>query len=102
MGLGILCEKVRQDEYQFDESLLKPYFELDNVLKNGVFFTMKKLYGIEFRERHDLPTYHPMSVPSMSLTKVESRSDSSMPITSSEIPSVEALGWMRSYRSRVC
>ena len=53
------AEKVRQKEYQFDESLIKPYFELDNVLKNGVFFTLNKLYGIEFRERKDLPVYHP-------------------------------------------
>ncbi len=53
------AEKVRKQEYQFDESLIKPYFELDNVLKNGVFFTLNKLYGIEFRERKDLPVYHP-------------------------------------------
>ena len=53
------AEKVRQKEYQFDESLIKPYFELDNVLKNGVFYTFKQLYGIEFRERKDLPVYHP-------------------------------------------
>jgi peptidyl-dipeptidase Dcp len=53
------AEKVRQKEYQFDESLIKPYFELDNVLKNGVFYTLKQLYGIEFRERKDLPVYHP-------------------------------------------
>ncbi len=53
------AEKVRQKEYQFDEGLIKPYFELDNVLKNGVFYTLKLLYGIEFRERKDLPVYHP-------------------------------------------
>jgi len=53
------AEKVRKKEYQFDESLIKPYFELDNVLKNGVFHTFKALYGIEFRERKDLPVYHP-------------------------------------------
>ena len=53
------AEKVRQKEYQFDEALIKPYFELDNVLKNGVFYTLQKLYGIEFRERKDLPVYHP-------------------------------------------
>ena len=53
------AEKVRKKEYQFDESLIKPYFELDNVLKNGVFHTFNALYGIEFRERKDLPVYHP-------------------------------------------
>jgi len=52
-------EKVRRDRFDVDEAAVKPYFELDNVLKNGVFFTMNRLYGIEFRERTDLPVYHP-------------------------------------------
>jgi peptidyl-dipeptidase Dcp len=38
---------------------VKPYFELESVLTNGVFFTMRELYGVEFRERTDLPVYHP-------------------------------------------
>jgi peptidyl-dipeptidase Dcp len=42
-----------------DEAAVKPYFELDSVLKNGVFFTMNKLYGITYCERSDLPVYHP-------------------------------------------
>ncbi len=54
------AEKVRKAKYQVDENLIKPYFELDGVLKNGVFFAYKRLYGIEFRERKDLPTYHPV------------------------------------------
>ena len=53
------AEIVRKQKYDVDENLVKPYFELNSVLKNGVFFTMKKLYGVEFRERHDLPVYHP-------------------------------------------
>ena len=52
-------EKVRKARFEVDEAAVKPYFELDSVLKNGVFFTMNKLYGIEFRERTDLPVYHP-------------------------------------------
>ncbi len=52
-------EKVRQTRFEVDEAAVKPYFELDSVLQNGVFFTMNKLYGIEFRERTDLPVYHP-------------------------------------------
>ena len=50
-------EKVRQERYEFDESELKPYFELDNVLKNGVFYAATRLYGITFKERTDLPVY---------------------------------------------
>jgi peptidyl-dipeptidase Dcp len=40
-----------------DQSELKQYFELDNVLQNGVFFAANKLYGITFKERHDIPVY---------------------------------------------
>lgn len=52
------AEKVRQAEYDIDESQVRPYFELDRVLKDGVFFTMNKLFGITFEERFDLPVYH--------------------------------------------
>ncbi len=51
-------EKVRQANYAFDESQLRPYFEIDNVLKNGVFYAASKLYGVTFKERHDLPLYN--------------------------------------------
>jgi peptidyl-dipeptidase Dcp len=52
-------EKVRADRYAFDESKLKPYFELNHVLEDGVFYAAHRLYGISFRERHDLPVYQP-------------------------------------------
>ncbi|HEY5970622.1 MAG TPA: M3 family metallopeptidase, partial [Pseudoxanthomonas sp.] len=52
-------EKVRQAKYNFDESQLKPYFELNNVLENGVFYAATQLYGITFKKRTDLPLYHP-------------------------------------------
>ena len=52
------AEKVRKARYDVDEAQVKPYFEVNNVLEQGVFFTMKKLFGIEFRERNDLPVYH--------------------------------------------
>ncbi|HRO26266.1 MAG TPA: M3 family metallopeptidase [Luteimonas sp.] len=51
-------EKVRKAEYDFDDNQLKPYFEMKNVLENGVFFAATKLYGITFKERSDLPKYH--------------------------------------------
>ena len=53
------AEKVRTDRFKVDEEQLKPYFELDSVLMNGVFFAANGLYGITFKERHDLPLYHP-------------------------------------------
>ncbi|HEY0945955.1 MAG TPA: M3 family metallopeptidase [Opitutaceae bacterium] len=52
-------EKVRQARYAFDESQLKPYLELNRVLQDGVFYAATRLFGITFKERHDLPVYHP-------------------------------------------
>jgi peptidyl-dipeptidase Dcp len=53
------AEQVRKAEYDLDESQLKPYFELDKVLQDGVFFAANKLYGLTFKERKDIPVYHP-------------------------------------------
>jgi len=52
-------DKVRAAKYAFDESQLKPYFELNNVVLKGVFYAANKEYGISFKERHDLPVYDP-------------------------------------------
>jgi peptidyl-dipeptidase Dcp len=56
---ALYTDKVRQAKYAFDESQLKPYFELNNVVQNGVFFAANKEFGISFKERHDLPVYDP-------------------------------------------
>jgi peptidyl-dipeptidase Dcp len=53
------AEKLRQARYAFDASELKPYFELDHVLLDGVFYAAGRLYGLRFEERHDLPVYEP-------------------------------------------
>ncbi len=53
------AEKVRKEKYAFDESQLKPYFELRRVLVDGVFYAATKLYGITFKERTDLKGYSP-------------------------------------------
>ena len=52
-------EKVRKAKYNFDESELRPYYELNHVLVDGVFFAAGKLYGLTFKERHDIPMYLP-------------------------------------------
>ena len=52
-------DKVRAQRFAFDENQLKPYFELDSVLTNGVFYAANKLYGLSFKERKDLPVYNP-------------------------------------------
>jgi peptidyl-dipeptidase Dcp len=53
------AEQVRKEKYDLDESKIKPYFELDRVLHDGVFYAANKMYGLTFKERHDLPVYHP-------------------------------------------
>jgi peptidyl-dipeptidase Dcp len=50
---------VRKAKYDLDEDELKPYFELNKVLQDGVFFAANQLYGITFKERRDLPVYQP-------------------------------------------
>ena len=50
-------EQVRKAKYDLNEEEIKQYFELNNVLENGVFYAANQLYGITFKERHDLPVY---------------------------------------------
>jgi peptidyl-dipeptidase Dcp len=50
-------EQVRKAKYDLNESEIKPYFELNNVLENGVFYAANQLYGITFKERKDIPVY---------------------------------------------
>jgi peptidyl-dipeptidase Dcp len=52
------AEKLRQEKYDFDVEQLKPYFQLAGLIE-AAFFTAGKLFGLTFRERHDVPVYHP-------------------------------------------
>lgn len=52
------AEKIREDKYALSESELKPYFEMNTVLEKGVFFMANQLYGLTFKERKDIPTWH--------------------------------------------
>ena len=56
---GFYTEKVRLEKYNIDTSKMRPYFELESVLTKGIFFAANKLFGITFKERPDLVTYHP-------------------------------------------
>lgn len=51
-------QQLRKQKYDLDESQIKPYFELKDVLENGVFYAANQLYGVTFKERHDLPVWH--------------------------------------------
>ncbi len=53
------AEQVRKAQYDLDEEQIKPYFELNRVLQDGVFFAANQLYGLTFKERKDIPVYHP-------------------------------------------
>ena len=56
---GFYTEKVRLEKYNIDTSKMRPYFELERVLHDGVFYAANKLFGVTFKERPDLITYHP-------------------------------------------
>ncbi|RZQ66142.1 M3 family metallopeptidase [Amycolatopsis suaedae] len=53
------AERVRKARFDLDEAELRPYFELERVLRDGVFYAAERLYGVTFTERDDLPVYHP-------------------------------------------
>ncbi len=53
------AEKVRKARYDLDESQIKPYFELNRVLEDGVFYAANRLYDLTFKERKDIPVYQP-------------------------------------------
>lgn len=53
------AEKVRKARYDFDQADMRPYFELDRVVQDGIFYAATRLYGITFHERPDLAVYHP-------------------------------------------
>ena len=53
------AEQVRKAKYNLSEAEVKPYFELNKVLQDGVFYAANQLYGITFQERHDIPVYQP-------------------------------------------
>ena len=55
----LYADQVRKAEFDLDEGAIKPYFELNRVLNDGVFFAANQLYGLTFKERHDLPVYQP-------------------------------------------
>lgn len=51
------ADKLRKARYDLDESQIKPYFLLENVLQKGIFFTAQELYGLTFKEVHNIPVY---------------------------------------------
>lgn len=55
----MFTEAVRMEKYNLDTTAMRPYFELERVLNDGVFFAANKLFGISFKERKDIVTYHP-------------------------------------------
>lgn len=90
-------EKLRQQRFDFDDSEVRPYFEMNNVLVNGVFYSAEKLFGITFQERPDLPSYHPDTT----VWEVFEADGSSMGLFITDFyarPSKRGGAWMNSYR----
>lgn len=58
---ALYTEQVRREKYNVDTAAMRPYFELEKVLHDGVFFAANKLFGLNFKERKDLVTYHPQA-----------------------------------------
>jgi peptidyl-dipeptidase Dcp len=90
------AEKVRQARYNFDESQLKPYLELDNVQQNGVFYAANQEYGLTFKERKDLPVYEP----DVRVFDVFDKDGKQLAIFISDMyarPSKQGGAWMNSY-----
>jgi len=52
------AEKVRKAEFDLDENQIKPYFEVETVMEEGVLYAAEKLYGITYKKRNDIPVYH--------------------------------------------
>ena len=89
-------EKVRKAKYNFDESELRPYYELNHVILDGVFFAAGKLYGLTFKERHDLPVY----LPDVRVFEVYDRDGKPLAIFIGDYyarPSKRGGAWMNSY-----
>jgi peptidyl-dipeptidase Dcp len=92
-------EKVRAEKFAFDQSQLRPYFEINRVLEDGIFFAANKLYGLSFKERHDLPKYHP----TLRIFDVFDHDGSKLALLISDMyarPSKRGGAWMNSYVSQ--
>ena len=93
------AEKLRKERYAYDESTLKPYFELDRVLQDGVFYSARELFGLTFKERKDLPVYHP----DVRVWEVFEADGSSVAFFVGDFyarPSKRGGAWMNAYRTQ--
>ena len=79
LGLGVLLRESPPGPLRLRRDELKPYFELDRVLKDGVFYAATRLYGITFKERKDLPVYEPTCASTRCSTRTARRSRCSSP-----------------------
>ena len=89
-------EKVRKAKYDFDESQLRPYYELNHVIVDGVFYAANKEYGLTFKERHDLPVY----LPDVRVWEVSDRDGKPLAIFIGDYyarPSKRGGAWMSAY-----
>ncbi len=93
---SLYSERLRAAKYGFDESQLKPYLEMKTVLEQGVFYAAGQLYGLKFKQRADLPVYHP----SVTVYDVYNADGSQLAIFIADMysrPSKRGGAWMNAY-----
>ena len=96
------AEQIRKSRYALNQDELKPYFEFNKVLTDGVFYAANQLYGLTFKERKDLPTCIPTCGCSRSMTRTASRWRYSTSTLGSATTSRAARGWITSSSNPTC
>lgn len=91
-------EKVRKERYNLSEEELKPYFQVDSV-RNGVFFTANRLFGLNFKKRNDLPVYNP-AVETYEVLEADGRLAGILYVDYYAGPAKRSGAWMNNYRDQ--
>ena len=91
-------EKVRAAKYDLNEEALRPYFKLENV-REGVFYTANKLYGLKFIKRNDIPKYHP-DVDVYEVTEANGKHLCILYLDYYARPEKQSGAWMTNYRAQ--
>jgi peptidyl-dipeptidase Dcp len=92
-------EQVRKAKYALDDAEIRPYFELEHVLEDGVFFAAHKMYGVALKPRPDLPVYHP-DVRAWEVLDADSRSIGIIYTDDFARESKHGGAWMNSYNDQ--
>lgn len=93
------AEKLRKEKYDLDEEMIRPYFKLENV-REGVFAVVNKLFGLKFKERKDVPVYHP-DVVAYEVLEANGKHVGLIFMDYFPRPSKRGGAWMNNYRDQI-